>query len=513
MLQLYKQLTKINTEFRSFFFDRELFSLQHRTTRGILLLTTVFLLSLVAISFSVGGIKFLNERMDNPLTNWLNVVVNSNNYEQLGTLQTYFESDSIKNNFNLKLVEDYKSFPIYFQHDNGGEYRGWGRSISHNRNPTLLAALLQPENYEQEIMPFGEEFNNYYSEMGGLIITKTFLKELGYESVEKVRKIPIFLEAANNKIIWVDILGIVKEIPGREGMNMHFICSPKFYNFYDKPGQMRDGSRHFSFISKVTDEANLLAIVQKNHTDLALKIDKEPFEIISGQTHLKYTIKPREGNLKKEALSSNLQKELPFFSRFYKWTSENKPDRLTGGDTSPDNVSFVFKDWRQIRRFKAFMQKEFDDFQISLLQVEEKENFNLVSRLTSGLAFFLFGFALLSTGIFIYNLLHAHLKENSSNLGTLKAFGLDNELLKSTYLKIVGWFLLRTLSPAIILTLIIGLLFQLFIGEYQVFSFFNPFVALAIIIIIGFSIMITRWTIGHILKHPPGDLIYQRFEA
>jgi len=509
MLQLYKYLTKINSEFRSFFFNRELSSLQNKTTKGVLLLAIVFGLSLIAISFSVGGMNFLNERMDNPLTNWLNVVVNSNNYKQLDELKDYFKADSVKQRFNLRFVEDYKSFPIYFMQVGGGEYRGWGRSISSNRNKTLLDAILQSKNCEQQILPRGADFDQHYAETGGLVLTKSFLEELGYDAPMQVRRIPVYLEAANKKI-WVKVLAIVKEIPGRAGMKLHFICSPKFYNFYDKPGTLPDRSVHLQFISSESQDQITDLLYQYDAT-LALKIEQRPYEVTNDETHYQYLVRAKKGRLEQDTISNFLEKKLPFFSRFYEWTSENKPDRLVGGDTTPDNVSFVFQDWREIRSFKSFMQQRFDDFPISLLQVEEKENFNLVSGLTSGLAFFLFGFSLLSTGIFIYNLLYSHLKDNSSNLGTLKAFGLDNLLLRQTYLKIVGWFLLKALVPAIILTLLIGFTFQLLIDDYQVFSFFNPYVFLAIAMIVGFSMLITQWTIKTILRHSPGDLIYQRF--
>jgi hypothetical protein len=154
------------------------------------------------------------------------------------------------------------------------------------------------------------------------------------------------------------------------------------------------------------------------------------------------------------------------------------------------------------------MLREFG-FEINVAQIEAKKNFAIVSNLTAFMAVVLFFFSIASIVSFVDSLLRAHIEKIKPNLGTFMAFGLSNETLLKSYLRIIAVFMGITLLSA----LLIAFIFDLLEDHFMVLSRFDLFDwkvggAVLILLVIGYvkSIM----TINAILKNTPGNLIYER---
>ena len=142
-------------------------------------------------------------------------------------------------------------------------------------------------------------------------------------------------------------------------------------------------------------------------------------------------------------------------------------------------------------------------------QVESKENFALVSRLTSFIAIILLIFSFLSIVFYINSMLTKHLEKIKQNLGTLKAFGLNNRFLVSTYVGIIFMFM--------IISVFLGFLISLFLAFIEKLTFKIPIIDLfdyriylAIFVILIISTVTSYNSIKKILLKTPGDLIYNR---
>ena len=68
-------------------------------------------------------------------------------------------------------------------------------------------------------------------------------------------------------------------------------------------------------------------------------------------------------------------------------------------------------------------------------QIESRDNYNLVTNLTRILSVVLIGFSVLSISLFLSNIFKRHLEKIKMNIGTFKAFGIDNKTLQFIYFK------------------------------------------------------------------------------
>jgi hypothetical protein len=170
-------------------------------------------------------------------------------------------------------------------------------------------------------------------------------------------------------------------------------------------------------------------------------------------------------------------------------------------------IAFNFKDLNEIPRFEEYMLAR--DIEIDKGQIEEKENFALVSSLTWTISIILLAFGVLSIILFVNNLLRTHLFKVRTNLGTFKAFGLSNSFLNTIYLKIISVFLLIAIIIAFLLTALVDLVESLISTESK-FNIFSPWVLVAIILLVIVSLFISFKTSKKILGDTPGNLIYNR---
>jgi hypothetical protein len=154
-------------------------------------------------------------------------------------------------------------------------------------------------------------------------------------------------------------------------------------------------------------------------------------------------------------------------------------------------------------------------------QIESKENYNFVSRLTIFISGFLVIFSVICIILFLSNVLKVHINKIKSNLGTFKAFGLDDLTIVRIYSILSLRFLLYAILASLTLTLIIGetglfrLLFQISgtaveggIKYFDLMSDNKTYIALSAILIT--NLVILPWNIWRMLNKTPGDLIYKR---
>ncbi|MGB0424320.1 MAG: FtsX-like permease family protein, partial [Flavobacteriales bacterium] len=172
------------------------------------------------------------------------------------------------------------------------------------------------------------------------------------------------------------------------------------------------------------------------------------------------------------------------------------------------HFAFNFKDLDEIRNFKNHMKEEYA-VEIDMSQIEAKENFNLVTKLTTLISLILLIFAVLSIMLFVQNLLSSHLFKIRSKLGTFKAFGMSNNELNIVYLKIIFSFLALGIVIAFMSVAACDLL-EATISEESKFNIFDMKTLLTIVVILLISLLMSYKTIKKILGDTPGNLIYER---
>ena len=152
-----------------------------------------------------------------------------------------------------------------------------------------------------------------------------------------------------------------------------------------------------------------------------------------------------------------------------------------------------------------------DKFQISLdiSEVEDKENFALVSQLATAAIISIIVLGVFCYIVFLFFLIRSHIESIKQNIGTFMAFGLSNKAIEKVYIFILSKLLFYSIGLGIFVLILVNLMYTLFYG----LNFMLLFHWLILIVIVAYFIigyLIVRYLVKKTCVHTPGDLIYSR---
>lgn len=507
--KLSDKILNIRTDFQALFFRNEYGSLIGRSGKGMLTLVVILLLTLLALGTAIGGLEYLDVRMNNPFTNWVNVPITAAYEKKIPIVRDSFAVENVRNRYKLNNISDYVAYgELFFDAESGQRYFYKGRTVTPDDD--LIKKVLDSGSGN---VVSGFAFDRPEDEienMCGVIVTRRMLKELHYDNPTAQRKIPI---AVDSFTVWFDIISVVEELPDLSD----FVSMPRLYNMmafsFDRTGFMDvSGDRNqLYFLSENGDTKALTEKMKAAFSDFPRVNKLKQSEIVLNDNQKHYLYQIIFNDFFKADATVTLQQRvgnaLDKADAYQPYADWRCTERMTTIDR-PYHLAFNFTELDRVRPFKKYMQQEFD-MEISMAQIESKENFALVSRLTFFISVILFLFGTASIVFFVDSLLKTHLQKVKTNLGTFKAFGLNNKLLINTYLKIIMTFLGAATLIAFGLALIVAGAEELWNKE-STFNLLNEWVALAIVLLFLISYFKSRHTIGKILSHTPGDLIYNR---
>lgn len=506
MIKKITELIPFKSDLEKLLFHREFESLREKSSVGILGFALILLITFSALGFSVGSIDYLEKRMDNPLTDWLNVTIPDKSRDDAEAIIDTFAINSRKADFGLEEIMPFRNFSAELVNSKGNAPFCFGRSISATANPDLIDIIISGQNLIHLNIP---DYKTEYENGGAVVVTEKLLERLGINLITSQKRIQAQIGESR---IFLKIIAVVREIPsGYEGAE--FLCSPKFQNYYEGASSIDLGRGVFNFISDFHDTQKITQTIDPNN-EYEITLDESSEFIISDDIqHRKYKVRGTNKIYDRIGFVKKLSNSFPDneFYPYYSFTTEDEDDEIID---NPENLTFIFSNWKNIREFKTFVDNNFPNLRIDMTDVKEKENFNLVSSLTTLLATFLFFFGILAVGALFYGILKNHLESNSSNLGTLKAFGLKSKKLNTLYLKVIAYFIGLSLFPAILIGIILHFLLPVMLqstfGNETIFNFFNIFILLAIIFFVMLCYFILYLINTGILKKTPGDLIFGR---
>lgn len=507
----FQKLLRFRSDFQNLFFRNEYQTLcgsldkkGKRSNKKLLTLAGILLLTFLALSFAIGSLEQLSTRMNNPFTNWVNLSVDRGYQEALPLMKLHFDEKSNRDSFFIKNYSPYSPFPMKFIRDDNQEiFTAFGRTVEPEDDLTKKI-LGQPSN--------GAGLAE--SDFCGLIVTEKLLEELNYNAPMQQQKILVAFPNDGKDDgyinVYIDIVAIVKELPDKA----KFACHPRLYNINLKPFyetdfiETRKDSYSFEFLAEKPIAEAAQKAIENRHKNLN-KLKETPININNFEKWQLYEAFFED--LHSIAYFSNLfdslQTDLKGVAKTQFYIPTDCQPKFEDLE-NPNRVAFNFGKLIKVRDFKDYLKENFD-MEISMAQVESKENFALVSRLTFIISVVLFFFGTASIVFFVDSLLKTHLQKVKMNLGTFKAFGLDNQFLVTTYLKIIFVFLsIATFVALVIVGCLVGIEETIF--EESHFNLFNGWVLLAIVLLFAISLLQSWRTIRQILTNTPGDLIYNR---
>lgn len=503
-------LLKPKSDFLLLFFTNEYKTLVGKSNKRVLALFTILLLTFLALAFAIGSIEYLGKRMNNPFTNWVDMPVLYKYQDMVPQIRNYFDDEVNKGEYNLKNITEYSKFsPEFYDQKSGELYFVTG--ITLNPRSEIISKVL--ENNRRAADTLLDENNNLKEQFyDGVFVTRRMLKDLGYENISEQKKIMIDEEG---QIRFQPIIAIVDELPGLSG----FACTPRLYNWMSSSWEhtncidIRGKTNFFYFLTNINKKDSLKKeLIGRLPGVKIAAINQDKFQFNSTFPLYRYKIMFNDRydseELNKLFLKIKAILEVEDNRVFWFPDWQCKKDAQFDEIDNPYYLAFNFNELGKVRAFKEFMLQDFG-VEISMNQVEAKENFSVISNLTWIISSGLFLFGTISILLYVQNLLKNHLERIKPNLGTVKAFGLKNEDLLTIYRNIILSFLSISILYAFTVTcLIVG--FEELISNESCLNIFNFRVLLAIILLLFVSYFIINNTIKKILSHTPGDLIYNR---
>ncbi len=507
---LYK-LFGVNNDFEQLFFGNEFNDLTGKSRKAIIALALILALTISALGYAIGGIKYLKERMDNPFTNWVNLPIKNSYKEKVNKLELFFENGEKRDSFDLDNITKYKiDFREFINFEDNEIYTLKTRTVGVDED--ILTEILKPGNVVQGYsFREGEEMD---FPLCGIVVKEQTLREnLDYSVGKPLEKVAM---VSGEFIFFPEVVAVVKELPNLCNMLISSHYSNLLNKSFDETGfvQLNPVNRISivgAFDPNMSEEDRIKEIenifsdyeiadlefeqVKMNEDNIIDKFTVTLFDFLEFEE-----IRTFPTEIEKVKLMKNPRVQ---------YKSECNVGDFSNLD-NPHYLAFNFDKLDLVRDFNEFLKTDPRfGMEISMDQVEAKENFALVSRLTGLIALILLGFSILSIVFYINSLLTTHLEGIKNNLGTLKAFGLNNRFLISVYIKIIILFILISIAIGYIVSFVIKLLGVGF-SKIPVIDLFDYRIFITMLVILLFSSYISYISIRKILLKTPGDLIYNR---
>ena len=498
--------------------------LGHRNV-NLWLLTIVLIATFVSIAFSNGSMIYLNEKMNDPFTNWVNVE-RSFGDDRLDEFREDLSDQGLKEKFGYDDVQGDCVARYTFVSKTNKTYNFDIRFFERLQSK-LVNAILAEDNVIEGCAISQEKLTD---KSLGVIITLDMLNKLGYSR----DSIPAYVdfrshswgadtlgfEMIDEKYVAapLPLLGVVKRLP----MNMDAVASLYLHEQYQDakhPLNLNNENyvRNLIFYvpSHLVEDFN--ASVPRLAPRGMKKVEALPYErgmesITSwknGEIMLVYVPDASVSTASLVQFGKSIQNRYAGWGvkRVFQYKVVDKPLK------ERDYLSVSFHRLDSIRAFEQFAKEEYN-VEIEMSQVSSKENFNAVSVMANILSWAMIVFSIVCIIMFIVNMLQSYFQKVKRNMGTFKAFGISSAELINVYILI----LLAIVVSAIVISLSVTWLIQLSLpmfgllkdGQFNYLALWNMKTVWSVIIVIVATIITVRIVMSRLLRQTPGDLIYDR---
>jgi hypothetical protein len=512
---------KVHKDFRRVFYRREGNELLGKGFKNMWILIAILFITFTAIGFASGSLKYLKKKMDDPFINWVNVNIPYGKGSEGQEVMKRLNEDTIaQKKYHYANVTAYYRYPLAFYNQRlNGTVEIMGRTI--NINDPILEEIFKKKNLVK-----GRPFRDA-EEIGG-IVTREFLEKFGYDENDPFIQMSLALGDQQYESVPIPVIAVLHELPG---MTM-FATTPYFRQLKKEPAKSNPFRRDATtnkltyYVAGDTTSANEVKQKLKDYFEKDFASYMPWINMMaSDQSYIKgFTIDISFiGDLSIKLLDEIADKVK--LNAVIESTSQ-KMWRIYTFKTYPvyeysnfDFLAINFTDLSQVRSFKDYFFKTYN-LRIDIAQIEAKENYNYVTKLTLIISFILIIFSVLVISMFVSNLLSRHLDKIRPNIGTFKAFGLSNKALLGIYLTLTFWFIVSAMSLAYLFSAIFGGLGGIRLGLALVnatiesgetyFHIVNVWLLTAVLMVLFSSITVVYLVANRILRKTPGDLIYNR---
>lgn len=522
--QNWVNIKPIPHDFKHLFYRNETKELLGKKNKNFWLIVIILFFTFLAIGFSNGSLKYLQEKMEDPFVRSLNAPVSATNRNASRIIAMY-NSDSLKQVYRYDTIVGYNKWTSYFTGDlpESSQRSIDGRSIPHN-DPLILTILDSKIN-----QAIGSPFINQNDI--SVIVTRSMLERLDCSAD------PVFIyrKQSDGRLIPIPIRAIVDKLPGDR---VDYITTQYYYNNQNALGnsflfsdnkklyanvvvdsthveQFKEASQ--AFFDRYWDEGGELEVsiidVYKHEftykSTYVLQASFYESDYIEIEQIDELYQQFRNSDEMAQFIDDAKIKEHHFIQSYF-------PNQDNSRNRTIDYISVNFND---LSKVEVFAEKFAEDAEIKLemSKIEQMKNYNFVSKLTTIMSIILIGFSVLMINIFLSNILSTHLNKIKMNIGTFKAFGID---IKRIYMGMMYIYVLLPMLFAIVLAAILGYIGVVYfiinlVSPFEVernlyFDLFNNYTLISVVVMALVNYYTFSKIINRIFKQTPGDLIYDR---
>ena len=493
------------------------------------ILVIVFIATFISIAFSNGSMIYLEEKMNDPFTNWVDIPtdVENSNFDRF---KSVLEDKEVCNKYSIKRVQYdyYLSLNIFNRECNSTHYLRC-RYFSDMDSTDIVNAILSDENIVNDCCI---DRNVQIKNSLGVIMTLDAIQRLGYSAdslptyinycaanVEADKRFGFKMHNEKYLPVPLPVLAVVKRLPS----NLDFIASSRLYS--DISNQVFEFKSHPEYIE------NIIFSVKKGYED-TFKKKLNGIKLPDGVPAMTVlpAVKGAHNNIKNwrgdelfqvyfgyeklpDSFYINICKEIELacdanaVKHVYGYV-ENKSYPGAG-----EFLSVTFSSLDAIRAFEKFAKDNYD-VRIDMSLVNSKENFNAVSVMANILSWAMIIFSIICIVMFIVNMLQSYFQKVKRNMGTFKAFGINSAELIRVYV----FIMLVIVVTAVLIALAVSWMTELTMplldftrdGGFNYLSLWNEKTMWSIIIILSSTVVTVCLVMNKLLKQTPGDLIYDR---
>lgn len=501
---------------------------------GLWLLSLVLIATFLSIAFSAGSMAYLEEKMNDPFTFWLNVKRDSPSLN-LRNVADDIMSDSLPERFlyNNAQTEIATSIDLFSKKEQAKVF-----TIQHyeDLSSDLIQKVLGEDNViKKSNTSFSIKQDSISDISLGVIMTLDAIMRLGYNEDYIPAFVNLRLPANDADTLMfktiegfvrapIPLLAVVRRLP----MNKDILSSRYMYVQYNEEGDVEPfnlskehyARRLYFFVPTEVEEFDNVAmhcIPDSLHSD--------PVQIEGERIQMRLR-SWRSGCIKKVCIAGlpdigivhdieqHILRELADkgVERVYDYDETNKD--INEDATFDNGLSIHFAKLDSIRAFEKYVTDRWKNLIVEMSQVNSKENFNAVSTMANILTFALIVFSIIAIIIFIVNMMQSYFQKVKRNLGTFKAFGMSSRELIKVYVTIIVGIVLSALAIALAVTWGVELVLCLFnftkAGGAPHLILWNSRTLWAIVIILASTVLSVLIVMRRLLRHTPGDLIYDR---
>lgn len=487
------------------------------------LLTLVLIATFLSIAFSNGSMLYLEEKMNDPFTNWVNIQKNfgSDDFDEFRN--TLVGNSELQAHYGYEDVQCDNYLPLNMLGRNGSEHYLQCRFFEHLNSP-LIKKVIDEDNV---IANCSIDKAKLDDQSLGLIITQESLLKLGYS----IDSIPAYVnymsysrgadtlgfQMIEGKYVAtpLPLLAVVRRLP----MNMDMVASHYLYEQYN------NGDRFPLNMNNQEYARELYYYVPDGCTDFESSVSslipdslKDSFSIYTND--ISYIESWKKGSISRIYVGDlstsnadliNIDKSIQ--AACLECTRVYRYDVSDYSVSERRLMSVNFANLDSIRAFEQFAKDNYN-VQIEMSQINSKETFNDVSILAKILSYAMIIFSVICIILFIVNMLQNYFQKVRRNIGTFKAFGIDSNDLILVYELILLVIVTVSVVLAFLTTYIIQILLPLFgvlkEGTYNYLSLICTETLVSVSIVVISTIATVYIVMRKLIQNSPGDLIYDR---